>query len=935
MKKILLLSFVIIILFHGILADAQKTAAKTKFLIGFSQCTTADAWRKSMDQEMQNELLYYPNLQLIIRDASNSSMKQIKDIREMLTLGIDLLIVSPNESEPLTGIVSEVYRKGIPVIVIDRKIESSDYTAFIGGNNYQIGKEAGKYALKLLKGKGRIVEIWGLKGSSPAKERHKGFVEEVSKAPGISIINSLSGEWEAKSGGEVMSSFLELNEHFDLVFAHNDVMAISAYKAYIRKYTTKNAFFIGVDGLPGTSCGIQAVMDRKLDATMLYPTGGSLAVSMAWDILNKKPINKENILNTLVIDSTNVRALKFQTDEILNLHHRIVSSRQILDQQVKRYLSQQFWLIVALSSLFVVIILIVLLLRGFRNKAKANLKLEVQKQAITRQNEELRKISLALEAATNAKMVFFTNISHEFRTPLTLMLGPLENILSENKLSVNLRNQLQMMLRNASRLLRLINQLMDLRKVEDEKMKLNACEYDIIGFSREIKEAFDELASRKNICFRFNTSLEEQMLYFDRDKVDKILFNLLTNAFKFTSVSGSIELNISRVQHTFGGMEKEAVEIEVKDNGIGIAEESLNKIFERFYQVEQNKGNLVAGTGIGLPLSKGFVDLHHGSITVKSKKDEGSSFAVYFQLGREHYGDDEIMTEDKEYTRIERQIFPESSQVETDVPGMDQAQISDDYENRPLLLIVEDNADVSKFIKNCLSDSYRIMTAINGRDAFEKIYIDEPDLIISDVMMPEMDGLEFTRRLKSDIRTCHIPLILLTALSSHEHKIEGLETGADSYIAKPFNKKHLQVRVQRLIENRQQIRKHYQQDVITQFVSENKISQLDSNFLKKCNAIIEKHLTDNEYGVEQVSVEIGLSRVHVYRKIKHLTGLTVSEFIRNIKLKKAAVMLEESGKSIAEVAYETGFSSPSYFSKCFKDLFNISPTEYVQHNTSD
>lgn len=934
MKNIYLIFLLISILLQGQIVDAQKSPSKTKFLIGFSQCTTADAWRKSMDQEMQNELLYYPDLQLLRKDAENSSKNQVNDIRELIVAGIDLLIVSPNESEPLTAIVSEVYKSGIPVILIDRKISSDDYTAFIGGNNYQIGIEAGKYAVKLLKGKGEIVEIWGLKGSSPAQERHKGFVEEVSKVPGISIISSLSGEWESKSGERVMDDFLRLNEPFDLVYAHNDVMALGAYKADIRKNTRKSAYFIGVDGLPGKSSGIQAVMDKKLDATLLYPTGGSLAISLAMDILNNKPVNKENILNTLIIDSTNVRALKFQSDEITNLHNRIVSSREILDQQVKKYLSQRFWLIVALSSLFLVIVLIILLFRGFRNKAKANLKLEVQKQAITRQNEELRKISLELEEATKAKMVFFTNISHEFRTPLTLMIGPLENILSDRKLSVELRSQLQMMLRNATRLLRMINQLMDLRKIEDEKMKISAGEYDIISFAKEIKEAFNELAARKNISFSLNTMLNEQLLYFDRDKVDKIMFNLLSNAFKFTSESGSIEINISIVLHNFSGIEKEAVEIKIRDNGIGIADDNLNRIFERFYQVEQDKGNIGAGTGIGLPLSKGFVDLHHGDIVVKSKKGEGSSFAVYFQFGKAHFTEDEISTVDKEYTRIEKQIFPEISQEDAEAESKSQTYISDEYENMPLLLIVEDNADVSKFIKSCLVDNYRIMTASNGVDAFEKIYIEQPDLIISDVMMPEMDGLEFTRKLKSDIRTSHIPLILLTALSSHENKIEGLEVGADSYIAKPFNKKHLQVRVKQLIESRQQLRKHYQQDVITQFVKENKISQLDSNFLKKCNAIIEKHLIDNEYGVEQLSVEIGLSRVHVYRKIKHLTGLTVSEFIRNIKLKKAAVMLQESGKSIAEIAYETGFSSPSYFSKCFKDLYNISPTEFVQNNIS-
>lgn len=929
------LLLVILLLSIRSLSQPDYKVGNKQFLIGFSQCTTADAWRKSMDQEMQNELLYYPNLQLLIKDAENSSKKQENDIREFLKVGIDLLIVSPNEAEPLTGIISEVFKKGIPVILIDRKIESGDYSAFIGGNNYQIGKEAGIYAVKLLKGKGRIVEISGLEGSSPAKERHKGFVEEISKAPEISIIKSLSGEWEVASARKVMKKFLELDDPFDLVYAHNDVMAIGAYKEYMRKFKKKNVFFIGVDGLPGNACGIQAVMDRELDATMLYPTGGSLAISLAWDLLNNKPVKKENILNTLVIDSTNVRALKFQTDEILNLHNRIVSSRKILDEQVKKYLSQRFWLIVALSSLFLVIVLIILLFRGFRNKAKANLKLEVQKQAIIRQNEELRKISIELEEATKAKLVFFTNISHEFRTPLTLMIGPLENILSDRKLSAELRSQLQMMLRNATRLLRMINQLMDLRKIEDDKMKLSAGEYDIISFTREIKEAFDELATRKNICFTLNTSQDKQLLYFDRDKVDKILFNLLSNAFKFTSESGCIELNINKVMHKFNAIEREAVEIEIRDNGIGIAEDSLNRIFERFYQVEQKKGNIVAGTGIGLPLSKGFVDLHHGDISVKSKKGEGSSFAVCFQLGKSHFTEAELSNKDIEFTRIDKQIFPELSQDDADVENMNLTYVSDDYENMPLLLIVEDNADVSKFIKSCLVDNYRIMTAYNGIDAFEKIYIDQPDLIISDVMMPEMDGLEFTKKLKSDIRTSHIPVILLTALSSHENKIEGLETGADSYIAKPFNKKHLQVRVKQLIENRQQIRKHYQQDVITQFVKENKISQLDSSFLKKCNAIIEKHLTENEYGVEQMSVEIGLSRVHVYRKIKHLTGLTVSEFVRNIKLKKAAVMLQESGKTIAEVAYETGFSSPSYFSKCFKDLYNISPTEFVQNNIPD
>jgi signal transduction histidine kinase/DNA-binding response OmpR family regulator len=913
-------------------AIAQSRQENKTNLVGFSQCTSDDAWRKTMETEMQNELLYYPSLKLIIKDAKNNSKKQVNDIRELISAGIDILIVSPNESEPLTAIVSEVYRKGIPVIVIDRRVETGDYTAFIGANNYLIGKEAGKYAVRLLNGKGRIVEIWGLQGSSPARDRHKGFIEEIRKFPEIKIVSSLSGEWEYKGGEMVMNKVMETGEPFDLVYAHNDFMALGAYKAYIEKYKTKRAFFIGVDGLSGPEGGSQAVMDRKLDATLLYPTGGSLAISLSWEILNGKPVSKENELNTLVIDSTNVRALKYQADEILNLHTRIVSSRQILDEQVKRFYSQQFWLILALCSLLVVLVLVGLLFRAFRNKARANRMLEQQKLEITHKNEELIRISNELEEATKAKLVFFTNISHEFRTPLTLILGPLENILQTKNLSADLKAQLEMMIRNAQRLLRLINQLMDLRKIDNEKMFLQAGYYDMISFTQNIKEAFNELAGQKNIDFTFTSEVKEQMIYFDRDKVDKILFNLLSNAFKFTSSSGTVEIIIRKVMHRFYGSEKEALEIEIRDNGPGISEKNIGRIFERFYQADEQQGNIYPGTGIGLPLSKSFIELHKGDISVSSKPGSGTSFFIHFQLGKDHLSESEIITIDTEYERIGRNIVDEVTENDeaegTGSGGADR----DIYSDKPLLMIVEDNVDVARFIKSCLADDYRVMTASNGIEGFEKMYIEEPDLIICDVMMPGMNGLEFTRKLKSDIRTCHIPVILLTALSTHEQKIEGLETGADSYIAKPFNKKHLQVRVKLLIESRQKIRRHYQQDILSQFTSDSKISKLDQDFLKKCSAIIEKHITETEYGVEQLSVEVSLSRVHVYRKIKHLTGLSVSEFIRNLKLKKAAAMLSESGKSVAEIAYETGFSSPSYFSKCFKDLFNLTPSEYLQNN---
>ena len=624
---------------------------------------------------------------------------------------------------------------------------------------------------------------------------------------------------------------------------------------------------------------------------------------------------------------------KFQSEEIITLHKNIAFSKQNFDLQIRRFDTQQFWLIVSLCSLVLVIILVFLLFRAFRNKQLANLKLENQTQEIIRQNEALKKISLQLEEATQAKLRFFTNISHEFRTPLTLILGPLDNIIGNAKLTPELLKRLQMMHRNATRLLRLINQLMDLQKMDSAKMKLNAGWFDIIQFTKETKESFDELSEKKHIEYLFASSLTKQELLFDKDKVDKILFNLLSNAFKFTPDYGKIEIIIQTTKHQFVDEICDAVEIVVKDNGIGISEKHLNRIFEPFYQGDQQTDNSIQGTGIGLSLSKGFIDLHKGDLTVKSEKGKGTSFSIYFREGNSHLNSDEIILFDKEYDLIERQIEAITETLNTDdaFPKLYQ-KLSNNFDQLFTILIVEDNPEVRGFIKNCLFDTYRIIEANNGKEAFDMIDQEEPDLIICDVMMPVMGGLEFTEKLKSDIRICHIPVILLTARSSHEQKIEGLETGADSYMPKPFNSKHLLVRVRKLIEIRQKIRKHYQTNMLLPINGEKVISQLDISFLKKCHNIIEKNILNTEYGVEELSNEIGLSRVHVYRKVKHITGLSVSEFIRNTKLNKAVVLLKESGKSIAEVAYETGFSSPSYFSKSFKDYFKASPSEFNQKN---
>ena len=911
--------------------------AKEKYVIGFSQCTTADIWRETMLKEMQIELAFFPEMEMILKDAKSDNYKQINDIEELLNFGIDLLIVSPNESEPLTPIVEKVYKMGIPVIVVDREINSNNYTAFIGGNNFLIGQEAGKYAARLLHGKGRILEITGLAGSSPAVERQKGFLNSLFPFPDISIVYSESGKWNWSGGKEVMQKVVKDSIKFDLVFAHNDVMAKGAYSVANENGIAKGKYFLGIDGLYGEEGGIQYVINGELDATFLYPTGGEKSIQIAHKILNDLPFEKENLLPTVVIDSTNAKIIKLQTDQVLSLQGKIENQNSVLNRQISKFKSQRNLLILSLVLLGLNVILIVLLFRAFRNKTRANKKLELQKQQIQRRNNEISnqrdkliEISEKLEEATQAKLRFFTNISHEFRTPLTLIIGPLEDLIRSREFSFEIQKQFNLMHQNALRLLRMINQLMDFRKLENEKMHLQAGQFDVVAFLKEIHESFAEHALKKKIDFQINASDEKIMLWFDWDKLDKVIFNLLANAFKFTNEGGQITIEIKREKPVVKTISDEEVLIRINDTGRGISKEHLKRIFDRFYQVE--KAHDFQGTGLGLSLSKGFVKLHHGKIKVESEEGKGTSFFIRLPMGNTHLKRDEMIDAQENQisnSRHEKPIsneihfnpeFSETSEKETNLVLIGE---------KPVVLIVEDQKDVREYIKDCLGDSYIIFEAGNGIEGIKQVEEEEPDLIISDIMMPEMDGLEMTRKLKSELKTCHIPIILLTAKASQEQKLEGLEEGADSYIPKPFNRRHLQVRVKKLLELRKKLQETYRGKLVID-EEENQISRMDKKFLNKISNIVEKHIDKEEISVEELSGMIGLSRVHLYRKVKKLTGMSVSEFVRSIKLRLSLELIKNSGKSISEIAYEVGFSSPSYFTKSFKEQFGISPSEYAK-----
>lgn len=923
------------ILFLFFLLHFTPGFSSKKIRIGFSQCTTADKWRQSQIRLMEIELAFFPNMELSIKDAKDNNENQIRQIEEFLKEGIDLLIVSPNESEPITPIVEKVFKSGIPVIVIDRKVNTPFYTAYIGGNNYRIGQEAGAYAAKLLKGKGKILEISGRKGSSPAIERNNGLVDFLKNYPDIQIVKSVSGEWNWDKTREVMQQIAASTLEFDLVFAHNDVMAREAFNVMHERGTRNGKFILGVDGLAGDDAGIQYVIDKKLNATFLYPTGGETAIQIANKIFTGQAFEKENILPTMVIDSTNAPILKVQTSQVELLHQKIEKQKSILDIQISKNQTQRLILIFLIALLVLIAALVILTFKAFRNKKIANEKLEAKNHKIKKQNiaileqrDKLVEVSQQLEEATQAKLRFFTNISHEFRTPLTLIKGPLENLMQSEQYTAEQQNQFKLMHRNTIRLLRLVNQLMDFRKLENKKMELAASENDLIAFLQETKDSFASLASGRNIELDVVCPEKQLPVWFDRDKMDKVLFNILSNAFKFTSDGGKITILANKVIPMVPGIYTEEVQIEIKDTGIGMAEKHLDKIFDRFYQA--GKSHAVKGTGLGLNLSKEFVDMHRGRISVKSTEGKGTSFFIYLPLGNQHLLPDEMVIEETiQEHNLDNQILTRDLAID-EIPS---ATI-EEGKNKPVILVVEDVSDVREFIRMSLGNQYQVIEAKNGKDGLEKALEEEPDLIISDVMMPVMDGLELTRHLKTDMKTCHIPIILLTAKAALEHKLEGLEEGADSYIPKPFNSRHLQVRVKKLLELRAKIREHYKEQLDFQ-EKESDLNRLDKKFLSKITQIVEQNSGNEDLSVDDLGHKLGMSRVHLYRKIKKLTDMSVCEFVTSVKLRKSLELLRNSGQTIAEIAYEVGFSSPSYFTRCFKEQFKMSPTEYMQNKKGE
>ena len=515
------------------------------------------------------------------------------------------------------------------------------------------------------------------------------------------------------------------------------------------------------------------------------------------------------------------------------------------------------------------------------------------------------------------KSQFFANISHEFRTPLTLILGPIEKIISRSS-DTNTLKDAGIIKRNSKRLLQLVNQLLDLSKLESGKLKLEVSKGNIVSFVKGTALSFESLIESKDITLKISAEQEYIELYFDKEKMTKILSNILSNAFKFTLEEGKIKISINKVSEN-------SLQIKIRDTGIGISSEELPKLFDRFYQVDSSQTREQGGTGIGLALTKELVELHHGSITVESETGKWTEFIINLPTGRAHLKDEEILVKNKEAYENEINVEKEEyldneTRTETD---------SFPEESKTIILVVEDNYDMREYIKDSMSDSYFVEEAVNGEQGVRIAERMIPDLIISDLMMPKMDGNEMTRILKNDEKTSHIPIILLTAKSGQENKLEGLKTGADDYLTKPFDVKELQIRIENLIKIRKNLQEKYSKGEPLTILSDKKLRSIDEKFLNKVLKVIEDHIGDEEFSIEEFSDEIGMSRTQLHRKLKALVGKSASLYVRSIRLAHAKKMIEDDKGNISEIAYSVGFSSPAYFTRCFKEEFGYPPSDLV------
>ena len=851
-----------------------------KYVIGVSQCSE-DIWRDKLNNELVMSTYQHDNVTLKFASANDNDRLQKQQIEQFIKEGVNLLIVSPNQIHTISSVIDKAYDAGIPVILFDRKTDSRKYTAFIGADNYEAGHEIGYFIGQQLEGKGNIAEICGLQASSPAIERNRGFMDALKNYPDIKVVARGYGDWIKESGVTAMDSILvQSKESFQYVFAQNDRMALGALQS-IKKHKVKGIKIVGIDALPVPGGGMENVRDGNLEASYIYPTRGDSVMQLALNILEKKPYKRDNYLKGALVTKANANVLLMQNEEVYKQTARLNALHGKVDTYLVQYNHQKMYIVLFSIILLLLIGIMVYIYRTILMK---------------------RRIE---EEANKAKLQFFTNISHELRTPLTLIADPVNYIIHDDNLNSQQRSMLQIVQRNVLVLTQLVSEILDFRKVQNGKMELRLSDFNLAESMKQWIKLFSASAQKKHITISMDAP-DTIMLRADQDKIERICYNLLSNALKYTSEGGEISLMAKEE----GGR----VMISVADNGCGISSDELPYIFDRFYQAK----NAGRGTGIGLAIVKAFTELHHGEVSATSIEGKGSTFTIHIPVRQKG----EVTNQPTE--KIEQLVEPSSAE---EVPN--QARHIDEliqpYQtDKPEVLIIDDNIDIRTYLRSVLSEKYNVSEAADGKVGLELARKIVPDIVLSDIMMPVMDGLAFCQQLKTDKAISHIPVILLTARSLDEQRAEGYEHGADAYLSKPFSLRLLLSRIDNLIESRKKLNQTWSKGVEDDEIG-NISNEIDKSFLKQLRKIIQENLANSDLSVEQIGDEIGLSRVQLYRKVKALTGYSPVEIVRKARLTRARHLLQTTERTVSEVAYAVGFSTPSYFSKCYKDEFGENP----------
>lgn len=915
----------IVIILAAVLLSFGCHREPKQYKIGVSQCSSDD-WRSKCNQEIEREMFLHNNATVEIRSAEDNSDKQIKDIDYFVKNKFDLIIVAPNEAKSLTPVIRDVYNKGIPVIIFDRDINDTTYTAYIGVDNKELGHKAARYAANLLpQGPVNVLEVRGLDDSTPARDRNLGFKSACDSIPRMNIVATCSGRWLKDEAQRAVLATLRQHPETNLIYAHNDRMAIGAREA-TKSLGRDDIKVIGIDAAP--NIGIKAVKEGVIDATFLYPTDGNIIIKRALEILEGKPYPKKEMLPIAgAVDRSNADMMMLLNLSITDETSKVKYLKGKVDEYWEKHSIQNAFLYALIALIIMISIVVFLLLRSVWTARRHHCILRETNQMLAEERDKQKDLYRQLAEATNSKLIFFTNASHDLRTPLTIISEPVERMIRNPDMNADERKLLlQLVDKNVKILRRLVNQILDFRKYENDKIDLQMTECDLTALSTEWTEAFRDFANRHHIKYSVTLPTASVMTAIDEEKIQRVVFNLLSNAFKHTPYGGEVTYSCS--------VESNTLVIQVTNTGDGISKEDLLHIFERYYQAGRIHSE---GTGIGLALTKAFVMLHHGDISADSKEGEITTFTVRFPIT--HTPDN---PEGEHTPKMDESLRDGALAAIESIDNLDLESESQD--DRPLMLIIDDNSDMRLLISTLMNDDYRCITAPDGKEGIRMAIKYVPDIIICDVMMPRIDGYECVKRLKNDITTSHIPMLLLTACAEDEKKVEGYNCGAEGYISKPFSGELLKATCRSLMENRKRIRDIYTSDITTAMHSDIPESDksksepnmalqaaiggnADSEFYGLFLKILDEKLGNSQLSVEELASDMGLGRSQFYRKIKSLTGYSPVEIIRKHRLKKARKMLVSTDRTISEIAYSTGFSTPAYFTKCFRDEYSVTPSE--------